>query len=49
VARRYRFILRSEKNNIKTSSLAPQNGLYLRRGGRIIAFLAVFLEEMRLI
>lgn len=50
MANRYQFILRSEKTrkDIKTSSLTPQNGLCLRVVGRIIAFLAMFLEEMRL-
>lgn len=50
VASRCQFIPGSEKprKNIETSSLSPQNGLYLTVVGRIIAFLAMFLEEMRL-
>lgn len=33
---------------LKPSSLTPNNGLHLTVVGRFIAFLAMFLEEMRL-
>lgn len=33
---------------LKPSSLTPKNGLHLTVVGRIIASLAMFLEEMRL-
>lgn len=33
---------------LKPNSLTPKNGLHLTIVGRIIAFLAMFLKEMRL-